>query len=88
MAVSPVVTVTHEQTRTLASPLKNVASGSASSNGTPRPAVKAPTSSSSAPTVPPTLDLAEQMNEEEKRKYAKGMQLLFQQVEGKEPCPK
>lgn len=73
MAVSPVVTITQEQVRSLASPLKNLASGQTSSNGTPKPsAAPAPTS---APTLPPTLDLSEQMNEEEKRKYAKGNHL-------------
>ncbi|KAK2590931.1 TFIIH complex serine/threonine-protein kinase subunit kin28 [Conoideocrella luteorostrata] len=72
MAVSPVVTVTKEQTLTLGSPLKNLASGQTSSNGTPKPAAPPPTS---AATLPPTLDLAEQMNEEEKRKYAKGKKL-------------
>jgi cyclin-dependent kinase 7 len=69
MAVSPVVTLTHEQVRSLASPLKSLASGQTSSNGTPKPAVVAPASGA---TLPPTLDLSEQMNEEEKRKYAKG----------------
>ena len=69
MAVSPVATVTQEQMRTLASPLKNLASGPNSSNGTPKPAVVAPTS---GVTLPPTMDLSEQMNEDEKRKYAKG----------------
>lgn len=66
MAVSPVVAVTaQELPRPVSSPLKSaLASGQTSSDGTPRPAAAA--------TLPPTLDLAEQMNEEEKRKYAKG----------------
>jgi cyclin-dependent kinase 7 len=75
MAVSPVVTHTVEaaqaQTlgRAISSPLKNVTSQTSSSNGTPMP----PVTSAPAPTsVPTTLDLAEQMNDEEKRKYVKG----------------
>jgi cyclin-dependent kinase 7 len=73
MAVSPVVVVTaaagtQEQPRSVSSPLKAFASGPTSSNGTPRPA---PTPAGGA-SLPPTLDLAELMNEEEKRKYAKG----------------
>ncbi len=74
MAVSPVVTTTttaaHDLPRSVSSPLKNLASGPASSNGTPKPAPVG-----GATTLPPTLDLAEQMNEEEKRKYAKGNSL-------------
>ncbi|PTB79805.1 hypothetical protein M440DRAFT_1453566 [Trichoderma longibrachiatum ATCC 18648] len=72
--------------RTVSSPLKNLASGSGqtSTNGTPKPALApsatAPPTSSSATTttnqpLAPTLDLAEQMNEEEKRKYVKGKKL-------------
>ncbi len=69
MAVSPVVTQTAEGSslRVIGSPLKNLASGPTSSNGTPKP-----TPAPSTPQVPPTLDLAEQMNDEEKRKYVKG----------------
>ncbi|KFH46272.1 Serine/threonine-protein kinase-like protein [Hapsidospora chrysogenum ATCC 11550] len=73
MAVSPVVTHTAESvSRTVLSPLKNLASGPTSSNGTPRPA---PPPTAQPCTVPATLDLAEQMNEEEKRKYVKGKKL-------------
>lgn len=78
MALSPVVTHTVESVqqtqqlaRAISSPLKNFTSGhTSSSNGTPKPLaaplVPAPT------TIPVTLDLAEQMNDEEKRKYVKG----------------
>lgn len=72
MAVSPVVTYTAEtvrqHSRPVSSPLKIIASGQTSSDGTPRPALP-PTS---AATLPVTMDLAEQMNEEEKRQYVKG----------------
>lgn len=75
MAVSPLVTHTAESIqslpRTLGSPLKNLTSNPTSSNGTPKPA---PVTSVPV-TLPKTLDLAEQMNEEEKRKYAKGKKL-------------
>ena len=79
MAVSPVVTHTAESvraqsTRAAASPFKTLTSGPTSSNGTPRPA---PTSTAHVVTLPTTLDLAEQMNEEEKRKYVKGAFLLL-----------
>ena len=70
---------------TLGSPLKSLASGQTSSDGTPKLAPKpgpgpGPVGTSDSKgagngtgaTVPPTLDLAEQMNEEEKRKYSKG----------------
>lgn len=73
MALSPVVTHVAEsaQKEKLGSPLKNLSSAKTSSNSTPRPA-----SNAAAPTKtvmpPPQLDLAEQMNEEEKRKYIKG----------------
>ncbi|RFU79716.1 serine threonine- kinase [Trichoderma arundinaceum] len=84
MALSPVVTTTSsapnqtienlQTIRAVSSPLKNLASGSGqtSSNGTPKPA---PVPASTSQTLPPTLDLAEQMNEEEKRKYVKGKKL-------------
>ncbi|PNY27629.1 Serine/threonine-protein kinase KIN28, partial [Tolypocladium capitatum] len=77
MAVSPVVTTAQEHPRSVSSPLKSaLASGQTSSNGTPKPVPTAAASSSAAvATLPPTLDLAEQMNEEEKRKYAKGKKL-------------
>jgi cyclin-dependent kinase 7 len=77
MTLSPVVTHTAETvqqnqllTRAISSPFKNVASGhTSSSNGTPRP--PAPTTYTAAQ-LPATLDLAEQMNDEEKRKWVKG----------------
>ncbi|KAL7625427.1 TFIIH complex serine/threonine-protein kinase subunit kin28 [Parahypoxylon ruwenzoriense] len=72
MAVSPVVmhpTDALQNPGAVSSPLKNVTSAQASANGTP---VAAPTS---AATLPTTLDLAEQLNEEEKRKYVKGKKL-------------
>ena len=69
MAVSPVVTQTADRAKPVASPLKIVgASTQTSANGTPLPAPSADTIAN----LPPTLDLAEQMNDEEKRKYVKG----------------
>jgi cyclin-dependent kinase 7 len=76
MALSPVVTHTVEGGqpqslgRAISSPLKNVTSQTSSSNGTPMPPV---TSAPVQTSIPTTLDLAEQMNDEEKRKYVKGM---------------
>ncbi|GAO17019.1 uncharacterized protein UV8b_03170 [Ustilaginoidea virens] len=70
MAVSPPVVAVAAVAASQASPLKNLASGPTSSHGTPKQPA-----SSAAPALPPTLDLAEQMNEEEKRKYAKGKKL-------------
>uniref|UniRef100_A0A8H7NGU6 Protein kinase domain-containing protein n=1 Tax=Bionectria ochroleuca TaxID=29856 RepID=A0A8H7NGU6_BIOOC len=72
MSLSPVVTLQQPQTvRSVSSPLKTLASGQTSSNGTPRPAAQpAPKA-----VAPATLDVAEQMNEEEKRKYVKGKKL-------------
>lgn len=86
MTLSPVVTQTTEaaqlSSRPLSSPFKTLASGQTSSSGTPKlsgAAGAAPTSAplaasavAKAASVPPTLDLAEQMNLEEKRKYVKG----------------
>lgn len=76
MTLSPVVTTTRSNAeshtiRAIGSPASRALnSGTTSSSGTPRPAA------TSAPvSVPPTLDLAEQMNEEEKRKYVKGKKL-------------
>ncbi|KAJ2968972.1 hypothetical protein NQ176_g8913 [Zarea fungicola] len=71
MVLSPVVTATQSNEgtsiRAIGSPYKNLASGTnSSSNGTPKP-----TPPTSASTLPQTLDVAEQMNEEEKRKYVK-----------------
>lgn len=72
MSLSPVVTLQQPQTvRSVSSPLKTLASGQTSSNGTPGPAAQpAPKA-----VAPATLDVAEQMNEEEKRKYVKGKKL-------------
>lgn len=71
MTLSPVVTTTLNEPqviRAIGSPAaRALDSGNTSSSGTPRPA---PTSI--PPSAPPTLDLAEQMNLEEKRKYVKG----------------
>lgn len=87
MALSPVVTqamdaAARPASRAASSPLKTLASGPASSDGTPTTAAGAAASGvakATAPTdaarLPPTLDLAEQMNEEEKRKYVKGKAL-------------
>lgn len=87
MALSPVVTTTSSASnpqleniqtlRPVSSPLKNLASGSGqtSSNGTPKPALAPAPVSTGQQALPPTLDLAEQMNEEEKRKYVKGKKL-------------
>ncbi|KAI2623303.1 serine/threonine-protein kinase [Hypoxylon sp. NC1633] len=76
MAVSPMVmhpTDALQHPRPASSPLKNTSSAQASSNGTPS-AVPA-TASTSAATLPTSLDFAEQLNEEEKRKYVKGKKL-------------
>ena len=57
------------------SPLKSLSSAQASASGTPRPAATStstPAAVADTFSLPPTLDLAEQMNEEEKRKYVKG----------------
>ncbi|KAI0885263.1 serine/threonine-protein kinase [Annulohypoxylon maeteangense] len=76
MAVSPLVM--HPQDalqnpRSTSSPLKNATSTQASSNGTPIPAPVAP--NPAAALMSPSLDVAEQLNEEEKRKYVKGKKL-------------
>ncbi|KAF7555519.1 hypothetical protein G7046_g6537 [Stylonectria norvegica] len=77
MAVSPVVTHTASTTqqlpRAVSSPLKTAPSGSASSNGTPL--LGAGATSAPSAMLPTTLDVAEQMNLEEKRKYVKGKKL-------------
>ncbi|KAI1138984.1 serine/threonine-protein kinase [Hypoxylon sp. FL0543] len=76
MAVSPVVvhpTDALQNPRSVSSPLKNATSAQASSNGTP---VAAPVAANPSATLLSTsLDLAEQLNEEEKRKYVKGKKL-------------
>jgi cyclin-dependent kinase 7 len=71
MAVSPLValpTDVLQHSAPVSSPLKRPASAVPSSNGTPRPARHA----SHSVQVPANLDLAEQMNEQEKKKYVKG----------------
>ncbi|KAI0129306.1 serine/threonine-protein kinase [Hypoxylon sp. NC0597] len=76
MAVSPVVmhpTDALQNSRPVSSPLKNAASAQASSNGTPVTSSVAP--NPSAALLSTSLDLAEQLNEEEKRKYVKGKKL-------------
>ncbi len=75
MAVSPLVAPPADAlhpSRPGTSPFKRQASGALSSNGTPRPP---PRTADYEVRVPTTLDLAEQMNEEEKRKYVKGKKL-------------
>ncbi|KAH8879626.1 Pkinase-domain-containing protein [Thozetella sp. PMI_491] len=74
MAVSPLVahpTDALRLSRPGTSPLKRQASAVPSSNGTPRPQ----RTTDHEVRLPTTLDLAEQMNEEEKRKYVKGKKL-------------
>ncbi|KAI1342238.1 kinase-like domain-containing protein [Xylariaceae sp. FL0016] len=72
MAVSPLVArptdALQQNSKSVSSPLKNAAS---SSNGTPLAVV--PNAAAAIQTT--TLDLAEQLNEEEKRKYVKGKKL-------------
>lgn len=86
MAVSPVVSypsdalhpLPHQHATGIGSPLKNLISAQASSNGTPSHNAPAPQSlkPTSAPSLAgATLDLSEQLNEEEKRKYFKGKKL-------------
>ncbi|KAI4868338.1 Pkinase-domain-containing protein [Hypoxylon rubiginosum] len=78
MAVSPLVmhpTDALQNPRSASSPLKNASSAQASSNGTPSAAPVAPNVSAAAAALPASMDLAEQLNEEEKRKYVKGKKL-------------
>lgn len=75
MAVSPRIVhptdaLQNLSTRAVSSPLKNANSAQASSNGTPLPNPVAPNATAAAQSS--SLDLAEQLNEEEKRKYVKG----------------
>lgn len=75
MAVSPLImhptdALHNPNTRAVSSPLKNVSSAQASSNGTPLPNAVAPNAAAAVQSS--SLDLAEQLNEEEKRKYVKG----------------
>lgn len=72
MSASPLVVRATDALKpagSIGSPFKNVSSNQASANGTPQP----PKDKNAPASLPPTLDLAEQMNEEEKRKYVKGM---------------
>jgi cyclin-dependent kinase 7 len=77
MAVSPMVlqpsdvlqTANAATARPATSPLKNVNSAVASSTGTPAATV---TPNVNIAVQSASLDLAEQLNEEEKRKYVKG----------------
>ena len=75
MAVSPLVAFPTDAllpSRPGTSPLKRQPSAVPSSNGTPRPQR---TTEHHEVRLPTTLDLSEQMNEEEKRKYVKGKKL-------------
>ena len=68
MALSPVVTHTASSSRAVSSPLRVIGSGqTTNASGTPKP-----TAASGPATIPPSLDLAEQANEEVKRLYIKG----------------
>lgn len=68
MAASPLVVPPSNPLKPVPSPLRKPASTVPSTNGTPqhsRPAAQ--------DAQPPMMDLAEQMNLEERRKYVKGM---------------
>ncbi|KAI1106140.1 serine/threonine-protein kinase [Jackrogersella minutella] len=71
MAVSPLVSGL-QNPRSVSSPLKNATSAQTSSNGTPVPTVPP---NPTAAILEPSLDVAEQLNEDEKRKYVKGKKL-------------
>ncbi|KAI2643665.1 Pkinase-domain-containing protein [Xylaria nigripes] len=76
MAVSPVVlhpAPALQNTTAISSPLKNTASAQTSSNGTPQANQIVP--NAAAAVLSTSLDLADQLNEEEKRKYVKGKKL-------------
>ncbi|RYP24525.1 hypothetical protein DL765_000545 [Monosporascus sp. GIB2] len=78
MAVSPLImqptdALQNPGTRPVSSPLKNASSAQASSNSTPLPNPVAPNAAAAIQSS--SLDLAEQLNEEEKRKYVKGKKL-------------
>ncbi|RYP61347.1 hypothetical protein DL769_007760 [Monosporascus sp. CRB-8-3] len=78
MAVSPLImhpadALQNPGTRAVSSPLKNASSAQASSNSTPLPNPVAPDAAAAIQSS--SLDLAEQLNEEEKRKYVKGKKL-------------
>ncbi len=75
MAVSPLIlppTSALQNGRTVSSPLKNAASAQTSSNGTPQATQVVPDAAAGA-AQSASLDLAEQLNEDEKRKYVKGL---------------
>ncbi|KAI0459787.1 Pkinase-domain-containing protein [Xylaria acuta] len=76
MAVSPLIvhpTSALQNARAVSSPLKNAASAQTSSNGTPLAVQVVPNAAAAAQST--SLDLAEQLNEDEKRKYIKGKKL-------------
>ena len=75
MAVSPLVAhptdaLQNPTARAVSSPLKNASSAQGSASGTPQPNPVAPNAAAAVQSG--SLDLAEQLNEEEKRKYVKG----------------
>ncbi|RYO87111.1 hypothetical protein DL764_008907 [Monosporascus ibericus] len=78
MAVSPLImhptdALQNPSARAVSSPPKNASSAQASSNSTPLPNPVAPNAAAAIQSS--SLDLAEQLNEEEKRKYVKGKKL-------------
>ncbi|KAI1754390.1 Pkinase-domain-containing protein [Xylaria castorea] len=76
MAVSPLIvhpTSALQGARAVSSPLKNAASAQTSSNGTPLAVQVVPNAAAAVQST--SLDLAEQLNEDEKRKYIKGKKL-------------
>ncbi|GAW12660.1 hypothetical protein ANO14919_020300 [Xylariales sp. No.14919] len=76
MAVSPLIlhpTGALQNARSVSSPLKNAASAQTSSNGTPLATQVVPNVAAAVQST--SLDLAEQLNEDEKRKYVKGKKL-------------
>ncbi|KAG8159311.1 hypothetical protein KVR01_010972 [Diaporthe batatas] len=80
MAASPLVlppsNPLQSSLKPVASPLRHQSSAVPSSNGTPRSSRPAgPPAQQSQPSQPPTMDLAEQMNMEERRKYVKSRKL-------------
>lgn len=73
MAVSPLIvhpTSALQSVRAVSSPLKNTVSAQTSSNGTPLTGLVVPNAAAAVQST--SLDLAEQLNEDEKRKYVKG----------------
>ncbi|KAI0408185.1 Pkinase-domain-containing protein [Xylaria palmicola] len=77
MAVSPLIlhpTSALQSARAVSSPLKNTTSAQTSSNGTPLATQVVPNAAAAA-AQSTSLDLAEQLNEDEKRKYVKGKKL-------------